>query len=124
MYGWNWKATQSSSDDRFSNTPEPLRRGALLFRPICFQLHTATAPEASFTPNAPNHRRHVGCDCPATAIRAACLLSCRFVEWGAIMYTLANIDLSNRSGVVVSELPPDEMDSRADAGRKAGGQAG
>ena len=26
------KATQSSSDDRFSNTPEPLRRGALLFR--------------------------------------------------------------------------------------------
>ena len=27
------------------------------------------------------------------------------------MYTLANIDLSNRLGVVVSELPPDEMDS-------------
>ena len=26
------------------------------------------------------------------------------------MYTLAAIDLSNRLGVVVSELPPDEMD--------------
>jgi hypothetical protein len=29
---------------------------------------------------------------------------------GAIMYTLANIDFSNRLGAVVSELPPDEID--------------
>ena len=40
------------------------------------------------------------------------LLSCRFVKWGAIMYTLANLDFSNRFGVVVSELPPDEMDGQ------------
>jgi hypothetical protein len=30
-------------------------------------------------------------------------------QMGAIMYTLANIDFSNRFGVVVSELPPDEI---------------
>jgi hypothetical protein len=29
---------------------------------------------------------------------------------GAIMYTLANVDFSNRLGVIVSELPPDEID--------------
>jgi hypothetical protein len=29
---------------------------------------------------------------------------------GAIMYTLANIDFSNRLGFVVSDLPPDEID--------------
>ena len=28
------------------------------------------------------------------------------------MYTLANLDFSNRFGVVVSELPPDEMDGQ------------
>jgi hypothetical protein len=28
------------------------------------------------------------------------------------MYTLANIDLSNRLGVVLSELLPDEMDGQ------------
>ena len=31
---------------------------------------------------------------------------------GAIMYTLANLDFSNQFGVVVSELPPDEMDGQ------------
>ena len=29
---------------------------------------------------------------------------------GAIMYTLAHVDFSNRLGVVVSELPSDEID--------------
>jgi hypothetical protein len=29
---------------------------------------------------------------------------------GKIMYALANIDFSNRFGVVISELPPDEID--------------
>jgi hypothetical protein len=29
---------------------------------------------------------------------------------GAIMYALANINFSNRLGVVVSELAPDDMD--------------
>jgi hypothetical protein len=29
---------------------------------------------------------------------------------GAIMYTLANVDFSNRLGVILSELPPDEID--------------
>jgi hypothetical protein len=29
---------------------------------------------------------------------------------GGIMYTLANINFSNRLGVVVSVLPPDEID--------------
>jgi hypothetical protein len=36
-------------------------------------------------------------------------------QTGAIMYELANIDFSNRLGVVVSdlsELPPDEIDRR------------
>jgi hypothetical protein len=28
------------------------------------------------------------------------------------MYTLANIEFSNRLGVVVSELPPDEIDGQ------------
>ena len=31
-------------------------------------------------------------------------------KWGAIMYTLKNIDFSNWSGVVVSELPSDAID--------------
>jgi len=29
---------------------------------------------------------------------------------GAIMYTLEGIDFSDRLGIVVSELPPEEMD--------------
>ena len=33
---------------------------------------------------------------------------------GAIMYTLANIDFSNRFGVVVGELPPEEQDQSLD----------
>ena len=39
------------------------------------------------------------------------LLNSRFVKKGAIMYALANIDFSNRFGVVVSELP-DEIDDQ------------
>jgi hypothetical protein len=31
------------------------------------------------------------------------------IQKGAIMYTLANIDFSNRVGAVVSALPPDEI---------------
>jgi hypothetical protein len=34
---------------------------------------------------------------------------------GVIMYTLANIDFSNRLGVVVSELPAHEMDRQDQA---------
>jgi hypothetical protein len=29
---------------------------------------------------------------------------------GEIMYALANVDFSHRFGVVISELPPDEID--------------
>jgi hypothetical protein len=39
------------------------------------------------------------------------------------MYALANIDFSNRFGVVVSELPDEIDDQDPDAGRKAGGCA-
>ena len=41
------------------------------------------------------------------------VLSCRIVNgglWGTIMYTLAGINFSEGLGVVVGELPPDEMD--------------
>ena len=48
-------------------------------------------------------------------------LSFRASEWGAIMYALANIDFSNRFGVVVSELPDeiDDKDQTLDAKRGA-----
>jgi hypothetical protein len=38
------------------------------------------------------------------------LIKLRVRQMGAIMYALANIDFSSRLGVVVSELPPDEID--------------
>ena len=42
-------------------------------------------------------------------------------KWGAIMYALANIDFSNRFGVIVSELPDeiDDKDQTLDAKRGA-----
>ena len=33
---------------------------------------------------------------------------------GAIMYTLAGIDFSDRLGIVLSEPPPEEMDRQED----------
>jgi hypothetical protein len=48
---------------------------------------------------------------PGHSFSSVRLLSSRFVKWGAIMYALANIDFSNRFGVVISELP-DEIDDQ------------
>jgi hypothetical protein len=47
---------------------------------------------------------------PGHSFSRLCLLSCRFVKQGALMYTLSNIDFSEPLGFVVSELTPDETD--------------
>jgi hypothetical protein len=54
--------------------------------------------------------RNRAIDASRHSFSSLCLLSCRFVKWGAIMYALANIDFSDRLGFIVSELTPDEID--------------